>query len=76
MLKSKHYRGLVMFGLLDLGLIGFILLILLILLLPLIATIIVGVALANILGFTGITWWAFVILFYFVIGAILGSLGA
>lgn len=64
-----------MFGLLNLGIIGIILLIILVLLLPLILTILVGIAFANMLGFTGIYWWAFVILFYIVISAILGALG-
>lgn len=65
-----------MFGLTELGILGIILLIVLILLLPLILTIIVGVAFANMLGFTGIFWWAFVILFFIVIGAVLGAIGA
>lgn len=64
-----------MFGLLNLGIIGIILLIILIILLPLILTILVGVAFANMFGFTGIYWWAFVILFYILISAILGFLG-
>lgn len=66
-----------MLGLIEsLGIIGIVLLLILILLIPFIATIIVGVGLANLLGFTGIYWWAFVILFYIVIGAILGAIGA
>lgn len=60
----------------ELGIISIILLIGLILLIPFIATIIVGIGLANIIGFTGIYWWAFVILFYIIIAAILGSIGA
>ena len=64
-----------MFGLTELGILGIILLIILILLLPLILTIIVGVGFANMLGFTGIFWWAFVILFFIIIGAILGAIG-
>lgn len=64
-----------MFGLTELGILGIILLIILILLLPLILTIIVGVGFANMLGFTGIFWWAFVILFFIVIGAIFGAIG-
>ena len=60
----------------ELGIIGIILLIIIVLLLPLILTILVGVAFANMLGFTDIYWWAFVILFYIVISAILGALGA
>ena len=59
----------------ELGIIGLILLIIILILLPLIVTIIVGVAFANMLGFTGIVWWAFVILFYIVISAILTAIG-
>lgn len=65
-----------MFGLTEMGAIGVIFLLILVLLLPAILTIIVGIAFANMFGFTGIYWWAFVILFYIVIGAILGCLGA
>ena len=65
-----------MFGLLDLGIIGIIILILIAILLPFVLTIIVGIAFANMFGFTGIYWWAFVILFYIIICAILGTLGA
>lgn len=66
-----------MLGLLEgLGIIGVILLVTLVLLVPFIVTIIVGVGFANLLGLTGIYWWAFVILFYIVIGAILGAIGA
>lgn len=64
-----------MLGLLEgLGIIGIILLIILILLIPFIVTIIVGVGFANLLGFTGIYWWAFVILFYIIIGATFGAI--
>ena len=52
-----------MLGLEELGIVGIIILILLI---PFLVTIIVGIAIANMLGFTGITWWAFVILFYLI----------
>lgn len=66
-----------MLGLLEgLGILGIILLIILILLIPFIVTIIVGIGLANLLGFTGIFWWAFVILFYLIVAAILGAIGA
>ena len=66
-----------MLGLLEgLGIMGVILLVILVLLVPFIMTIIVGVGFANLLGFTGIYWWAFVILFYIVIGTILGAIGA
>ena len=66
-----------MLGLLEgLGIVGVILLVMLVLLVPFIVTIIVGVGFANLLGLTGIYWWAFVILFYIIIGAILGAIGA
>ena len=55
--------------------IGVVLLILIAIFLPLILTILVGIAFANMFGFTGIYWWAFVILFYIIICAILGALG-
>lgn len=58
------------------GIMGIILLIILILLIPFIVTIIVGIGLANLMGFTGVFWWAFVILFYIVIASILGAIGA
>lgn len=64
-----------MIGLLDLGIFGLICLVIIALLLPLIATIIVGIAFANMLGFTGIYWWAFVILFYIIISSIIGAIG-
>lgn len=64
-----------MFGLKEMGFIGLILLIIIALLIPIFVTILVGIAFANMLGFTGLTWWAFVILFYIIIGAILGFLG-
>ena len=56
----------------EIGAMGFVLLILFILLIPFICTVVLGVAFANMLGLTGITWWAFVILFYLVIMGILG----
>lgn len=64
-----------MFGLMDLGIIGIILLVIIILLIPFILTILVGIAFANSLGFTGIYWWAFIILFYLVVSAILSMIG-
>lgn len=57
----------------GLGIIGVFLLILIILFIPLFVTVIVGVAIANLLGFTGIVWWAFIILFYLIITAIIGK---
>ena len=65
-----------MLGLIEaFGIIGIVLLLILIILIPFVLTIIVGIGFANLLGFTGIYWWAFVILFYIVVGAILGAIG-
>ena len=58
----------------ELGFIGIIILILIIGLIPVVATILVGTAFATMLGFTGIIWWAFVILFWLIISAILAAL--
>lgn len=55
----------------ELGITGIIILIIFIGLIPFIATILVGTTFATMLGFTGIVWWAFVILFFLVIAAIL-----
>jgi len=57
------------------GTVGILLIILLLILLPLIVTLIVGIALANKLGFAGITWWAFLIFFYLTMSAIFGMVG-
>ena len=51
---------------------GIIILILLIFLIPFVCTIILGVAFANMLGLSGIIWWAFLIIFYLIIMGILG----
>lgn len=53
------------------GIIGIILLVTLILLIPFVLTVILGIAFANMLGFTGITWWAFIIIFYLIVSGIL-----
>lgn len=63
-----------MLGLLELGITGLILLFIIVLLLPIILTIIVGIGFANALGFTGIYWWAFIILFYLIISLIFVAL--
>lgn len=60
-----------MFELLGLGLLG---LVIFLILLPLVLTLILGISFANMLGFTGISWWAFVIIFYLIISGILGLL--
>ena len=60
--------------LLGIGVGGLAIFVLIILLLPLVCTIILGTYLATSLGFTGLVWWAFVILFYLIIMGILGLL--
>ncbi|MBR3362677.1 MAG: hypothetical protein IKG40_01985 [Bacilli bacterium] len=60
-----------MLNLSELGIIGFLLLIVI---LPIIITLIVGMGIANWFGFTGIYWWAFLILFYLIVNAILTKL--
>jgi hypothetical protein len=60
--------------LLGLGLTGIIVLFCLIALIPLICTIILGTYFATTIGLEGITWWAFVIIFYLIIVGILGAL--
>lgn len=56
------------------GGIGLIIIALAIILIPTIATIIIGIHFANQLHLTGITWWAFLILFYLLIAGILGMI--
>ena len=51
-----------------------IFLILIVILLPLIFTIIVGISIADMLGFTGIKWWISIILFYVIISSVLGAI--
>lgn len=53
---------------------GLILLALIVIFIPLLATIILGIAFANMLHLTGITWWAFIIVFYLVVMSIVGAL--
>ena len=50
----------------NLGFFGLLILVLIALIIPFIITASVGVAFANIFGFTGIVWWAFIIFFYLV----------
>lgn len=57
----------------EIGIITLITFIILIILIPLIATIIIGITIANYLGLTGIVWWAFIILFYLIVSAILSK---
>ena len=71
-MNLKREDFIIMFDfLLGLGIIGVILLILILLLVPFIITVLVGIGFANFFGFTGFTWWAFVILFYLLVGTIL-----
>ena len=52
------------------GIIAFIIICLVVL--PVFLTLFVGIAFAKYFGFTGLTWWAFIILFYFIVSAIIG----
>lgn len=56
----------------GMGIVGLILLILIVLFIPLIATIILGVFVANMLGLTGIVWWAFLVVFYIIVMGLIG----
>ena len=53
------------------GIFGVLILIVSLLVFPIAITFKVVIALANAFGLTGITWWAFVILFYLVIASLL-----
>lgn len=73
--KEKMRRKNRLLGLLEYSLMGVILFVLIcIILLPVILTLIVGMAFANYFGFTGLTWWAFMILFYLIVSAIIGTI--
>ena len=50
------------------------LIIFVVIILPIIATIILGGFLATKLGLTGITWWAFMFLFYLIVTGVLTRL--
>ena len=56
----------------NLGIVLILLFIVLIILLPFIATVVVGIAIANMLHFTGLTWWCFLVLFWFVVSSLCG----
>ena len=56
------------------GLLGLIMIILFIIFLPLICTIILGMYIAGVLNLSGITWWAFMIIFYIIIMGVIGKL--
>ena len=61
-----------MLGLFEaIGLTTIFLLIVLITIIPVILTVIVGIGLANHFQLEGITWWAFIILFYIITTGIL-----
>ena len=56
------------------GLVGLIMIILFIIFLPLICTIILGMYIAGVLNLSGITWWAFMMIFYIIIMGVIGKL--
>lgn len=74
--KVMMLKGDNMIGLSELGVLGIVSLVILALLLPFIVTVLVGVAFANMFGFSGVFWWAFVIFFYILICALFGAIGA
>ena len=49
---------------------SFLVLAIIIALISTVATIIVGIAIANFLGLSGVLWWAFLIVFWCVISSI------
>jgi hypothetical protein len=59
---------------LGIGALGLVILILFVLLIPFICVIVLGIGFANMLGFTGIVWWSFLIIFYLILVGILGAL--
>lgn len=56
------------------GVLGIIIFFMIILLLPVVATIVLGIYIANALGLTGIVWWSFLIIFWLIIMGILSLL--
>lgn len=58
----------------EIGIMGILIFILLVILIPFIATIILGIAIANMIGFTGWVWWSFLIVFYLFVSAVLSRL--
>ena len=56
------------------GVLGIIIFFMIILLLPIIATIVLGIYIANALGLTGIVWWSFLIIFWLIIMGLLSLL--
>lgn len=56
------------------GVLGIIIFFMIILLLPVIATIVLGIYIANALGLTGIVWWSFLIIFWLIIMGLLSLL--
>lgn len=52
---------------------SFLVLAIIIALISTVATIIVGIAIANFLGLSGVLWWAFLIVFWCVISSITGK---
>ncbi|RAP44936.1 MAG: hypothetical protein BZ135_07200 [Methanosphaera sp. rholeuAM6] len=52
---------------------GFMLLALIAVVISTIATLVLGVAVANYLGLSGILWWSFIIVFWCIITSIIGK---
>lgn len=53
---------------------GIIVFMILLILLPLICTIVLGTYIATMLGLTGLVWWAFVILFWLILGGLMSMI--
>lgn len=58
----------------DFMVIGGFFVVLLIILLPVVVILYAGIIVANNLGLVGFEWWICVILFYLIVGGILGAL--
>lgn len=46
-----------------------------VIIIPIIATIVIGMWIANQLGLSGIVWWSFIILFWLIVSSIISALG-
>ncbi len=56
------------------GIVFVIFLICLAIIIPTIATIVIGMWIANLLGLSGIVWWSFIILFWIIVSSIISML--
>lgn len=56
------------------GVVFVLIIICLIIIIPTIATIVIGMWIANQLGLSGIVWWSFLILFWLIVSSIISKL--